>query len=120
MRTSTSPARGPSSASSSMASGAPISCRTAARISALLQLVAQGLADPAALEGERVRERQQLVVAQAPEQLGVLRHERLRQREVEHERAHEVEAAPRIRVEGRRLAGHEVLDGLRDLRVLTA
>ena len=62
----------------------------------------------------------ELAVVAPAEELGVLLDQRLGERDVEHQRPHEVEAAPRIGVEVRRLARHEVLDRLRDLRVLAA
>src|ERR1700712_1115607 len=101
MRTRTSPALGASSVTSSITSGSPARRRTAARTSALLELFEKRVANSAVLEAKRVGERIQFVVVEATEQFGVLVGERLRNRDVEQQRTHPVEAAPRVRVEVR-------------------
>src|SRR4051812_25892853 len=85
--------------------------------STVRQLIAQGLADRAVGERERVRERDEVVLAQAAEELGVLLDQRLREGDVDDERAHPVEAPPRIGIEVGRLARDEVLHRSRDLGV---
>src|SRR5687767_6961792 len=88
--------------------------------SAVRQPVAQRLADRAGGEGPRVGERHEVVIAEAAEELGVLVHERLGERDVEQQRAHPVEAAPRVGLEAGELARDEVLDGLGHLAALPA
>ena len=75
----------------------------------LAQLLAQGLAHGAIRKGKRFRQSHELVMCQAVEARCILWRQRLGHGYVEQQRAHPVEAAPRVRLELGGFASDEFL-----------